>query len=273
MSSTRNAVNRVRREIFKVRLLTFAFLFILLLSAEPSRAQVTTPTPPPDNPGGTSVLGRAVMDNSMFYHFLFDQLEGRTNGADQQFRWDGEGWLGTDMNKLWIRSEGFDNQHGASDSDVEALYDRPLPRLRYFDWQAGIRQDVDSGPGRTWAAVGLEGLAPYLFELTPTFYVRDGGNVAGRITVFYDVLFTQRLIAEPEAELDMYNKDDPSRGIGSGISSLDTGLRLRYEFSRKFAPYIGLAYNGKYGNTATYARRAGEQVSGLQFVFGIRVWY
>ncbi len=273
MRVTLNVAYCAGREILQIRLLPVAVLFTLFLSAEPGRAQVITPTPPPSNLGGSSVLGRAVMDDSVFYHVFFDQLEGRTNGTNNQFRWDGEGWIGSDMNKLWVRSEGFADGNGVNDGDVEAFYDRPLPRVRYFDWQAGIRQDVDSGPGRTWAAVGLEGFAPYLFELAPTFYVRDGGNVAGRITVFYDVLFTQRLIAEPEAEVDLYNKDDPSRGIGSGVSSLDAGLRLRYEFSRKFAPYIGLAYNGKYGNTATYARRAGEQVSGLQFIFGVRVWY
>ena len=110
------------------------------------------------------------MDNMIFYHLLFDQFEGRTNGPDNEFRWDGEGWIGTDMNKLWIKSEGFVEHGRMSDGDQEVLYDRPIPYLRYFDFQAGIRYDLDSDPGRTWGAIGIEGLAPYFFEFAPTFY-------------------------------------------------------------------------------------------------------
>jgi copper resistance protein B len=247
--------------------------FTLLVYAPYLRAQVAVPTHSPGASGGDIAIGQAAMDNGIFYHVFFDQLEGRTSGARSQFRWDGEGWIGTDLNKLWVRSEGFADRTGVSDGDIEAFYDRPLPKLRYFDWQAGIREDVDSGPGHTWAAVGIQGFAPYLFEVAPTFYIREGGNVAGRVTVFYEVLFTQRLVAEPEAEVDMYSKDDSSRGIGSGLSTLDTGVRLRYEFSRKVAPYIGFAYNAKYGNSAMYARRAGLSASEPQFIFGIRLWY
>ena len=114
---------------------------------------------------------------------------------------------------------------------------------------------------------------PYYFQFAPTFYIRDGGNVAGRVTGFYDLLLTQRLIVQPEAELSFYNKDDPARLIGSGLSDLDTGVRLRYEFSRKFAPYVGFAYNGKYSGTARYARLAGESTSDPRFIFGLRLWY
>lgn len=249
-------------------------------------AQITTPTPSTDKSDDGSALGRAVMDNSIYYHVLFDQLEGRTSGPKTQFRWDGEGWLGTDTTKLWVRSEGYANGSGSQDADLEAFYDKPLPRFRYFDWQVGLRQDFSGGPayngtgrlanpgsGHTWAAVGLEGFAPYLFEVAPTFYIREDGNVAGRITVFYDLLFTQRLILQPEAEVDLYSKDDPANAIGSGLSSLDTGLRLRYEFSRKVAPYIGFVYNARYGNTAVYARNLGEPTRDPQFVFGVRLWY
>ena len=213
------------------------------------------------------------MGHQLFGHVLVDQLEDRTNGADHEFRWDGEGWFGTDMNRLWIKSEGVANKGSVSDGDQEFLYDRPIPRLRYFDAQVGVREDLDSGPSRTWAAIGIEGLAPYLFEFAPTLYIRNGGNVAGRINASYQLLFTQRLIAEPEAELNFYNKDDRARGTGSGLSEIDTGIRLRYEFSRKFAPYIGFAYNGKYGDTATFARQGGESTSDPRFVFGIRAWY
>ena len=213
------------------------------------------------------------MDNTIFGHVLFDQFEGRANGTENELRWDGEAWTGTDSNKLWLKSEGFSTATTVSDGDHEALYDRPIPHLRYFDAQAGIRQDLDSFPSRTWAAIGIEGLAPYYFQLAPTFYIRDGGNVAGRITVSYDLLITQLWIVQPEAELNFYNKDDPTRLVGSGLSDLDTGIRLRYEITRKFSPYIGFAFNGKYGNTVLYARNAGEATSDPRFVFGLRLWY
>jgi len=218
-------------------------------------------------------LGTPMADEEIFTHVLLDQFEGRTNGADNELRWDGEGWIGTDMNKLWLKSEGFVSNGAVSDGDQEALYDRPIPRLRYFDAQIGVRADLDSNPSRAWAAVGIEGLAPYNFKFAPTLYISDGGNIAGRITGFYDFLLTQRLIAEPEAEFNFYSKDDPARKIGSGLSDIDTGVRLRYEISRKFAPYIGFAYNGKYGNSARYSRQTGESTSDPRFVFGIRIWY
>ena len=214
-----------------------------------------------------------VRDNRIYTHVLFDQLEGRTSGSGSALRWDGEGWIGTDTNRLWLKSEGFLKSGAMSDGDQEALYDRPIPRMRYFDAQVGVREDLDSGPRRTWGAVGIEGLAPHFFEFQPTFYFRDGGNVAGRLEGSYDLQITQRLVVQPQAELNFYSKNDPRRGTGSGLSDLDTGIRVRYEISRKFAPYVGFVYAGKYGDTATYARQAGEAVDGPTFVFGIRVWH
>jgi copper resistance protein B len=214
-----------------------------------------------------------VMDNTAFYHLLFSQLEGRTNGPDNEFRWEGEGWIGSDINKLWFKSEGFVEDGVMADGDQEALYDRPIPHLKYFDLQAGVRYDLDSDPGRTWGAIGIEGLAPYFFEFAPTFYFSNRGFFAGRIEGSYDILITNRLIAQPQFELNMYSKANPIRGVGSGISGLDAGLRLRYEFSRKFAPYIGFAYTGTYGETAAFTRQAGKNPEDPRFIFGLRFWY
>ncbi|WP_252263537.1 copper resistance protein B [Paracidobacterium acidisoli] len=214
-----------------------------------------------------------AMGHGLIGHAMFSQFEGRTNGADNELRWDGEGWLGTDMNRLRVKSEAYGDGGGVSDGDHEALYGRPIPRLRYFDAQAGIRADLDSGPARAWAAIGVEGLAPYFFAFAPTLYIRNDGRVAGRLEGSYDLLLTQRWIAEPEAELNFYSKDDAPRGIGSGLSEMDTGIRVRYEVSRKFAPYLGFAWDGKFGGTVSYARQRGETSSDPRFVFGIRFWY
>jgi copper resistance protein B len=232
--------------------------------AAPPSAQATAPQTTANPP---------IMDDKIFLHAHFDQFEGRTNGPDSEFRWDGEAWAGTDMNKLWLKSEEFVNNGQMSDGDHEALYDRPIPRMRYFDAQAGVRADLDSGPKRVWGAVGIQGLAPHFFEFEPTFYFRDGGHLAARVQGSYDLLLTQRLIAQPELEMNFYSKQDPARGIGTGLSDIDTGIRLRYELSRKFAPYVGFAYDGTYGSTATFARQAKESVANPRFVFGVRLWY
>ena len=248
----------------------FFFAAILTIGG----TSVVTAQPPSPRTAPYAQYGEPpVMDNTIFYHLLFDQLEGRINGPDNEFRWDGEGWIGTDMNKLWFKSEGFVEHGRMTDGDQEALYDRPIPYLRYFDFQAGVRYDLDSDPGRTWGAIGIEGLAPHFFEFAPTFYFSNRDFFAGRIEGSYDILITNRLIAQPQFELNFYSKRDPSRAIGSGLADLDSGLRLRYEITRKFAPYIGVAYNGKFGETADFTRAEGGIVNDVRFVFGIRLWY
>jgi copper resistance protein B len=246
---------------------------ISCLGSQPAMAQSTASQPSGSAVAPTPPMEPPIMDNTIFKHILFDQLEGRTNGSDNALRWDGQGWIGTDMNRLWLKSEGFLDSGTVTDGDIEALYDRPIPHMRYFDAQVGIREDLDSGPRRTWGAIGIEGLAPYFFEIEPTFYFRDGGHVAGRLTTTYDLLITQRLIVQPELEMNFYSKRDPQRLIGAGLSDLDVGVRLRYEIRRKFAPYIGFAYTRKYGDTGRLSRQAGETLSDPRLVFGFRVWY
>jgi len=244
-----------------------------LVMAPGASAQSPVPSAPEPTPAQTPEWPPAVRDNMVFAHVLLNQFEGRTNGSENLFRWDGEGWIGTDMNRLWIKSEGFAGQGGMSDGDHEALYDRPIPHMRYFDGQAGLRTDLDSGSARVWAAIGMEGLAPYSFDFEPTFYISDGGHMAGRINGSWDLFLTQKWVLQPQAELNFYSKNDPGRQTGSGFSDIDSGIRLRYVLTRKFNPYVGWAYNGKYGGSARYARQSGEATSNSSFVFGVRFWY
>jgi copper resistance protein B len=247
---------------------------LLVTMAATSTANVAWAEPPASGTASYAQYGEPpVMDNTVFGHVLFSQLEGRTDGPDNEFRWNGEGWVGTDMNKLWIKSEGFLENGEVTDGDTEALYGRPIPYLRYFDFQAGVRYDLDSNPGLWWGAVGIQGLAPYFFEFEPTFYFSDRGRVAGRIEASYDILITQRLIAQPQIEMNFYNKSDPSRGFGSGLSEIDSGFRIRYEITRKFAPYLGFAYTGSFGRTANFVRNEGGNTQDPRFVFGMRIWY
>lgn len=157
------------------------------------------------------------------------------------------------------------------DGSHQLLYDRPV--TTYFDVQGGIRYDIDSGPSRGWAAFGIQGLAPQWFDVEATAYASDSGHFAARLQTFYDLLVTQRLILEPQIELNLYTKSDPGRRTGPGLSDVDAGLRLRYEFTRKFAPYIGVVFEDKFGGTASFARRQGESVNDVRFVLGVRSWF
>jgi copper resistance protein B len=252
--------------------LHLVFAGALLASFGPIPICAQAPETPVEAPTPASRWPKPVEDNRVLTFVSFDQLEGRTNGPNTSFRWDGQGWIGTDFNKLWLKSEGTVTNGITSDGDQEILYDRPIPYLRYFDWQAGVRLDLDSGPTRAWAAIGMQGLAPYFFNFAPTLYVRDGGRVAGRIEGSYDLYLTQRLILQPQVELNFYSQADRGRGIGTGFSDLDGGVRFGYQFSRKFAPYIGYAYSGVFGQTATFSRQAGQPTSAPRLVFGVWVW-
>lgn len=223
-------------------------------------------------PAGAVELDPPVMDRMIFMHGILDQFEGRSDGRTPQLRWSGEGWIGTDYDKFWVRTEGFRRSDGrVEDGRHEFLYSRAIST--YFDLQGGLRTDLDSGPTRNWASFGIHGLAPLFFELEATGYVRDRGHLAARFEGSYDLLITQRLILQPQIEINLESKSDPARLVGAGLSEIDTGVRLRYEFDRKFAPYIGVAYEGKFGQTASFARRAGESTSGVRVVFGIRSWF
>ena len=251
-------------------------LYLIALSTTFGTLATHAQTPPAATPDASQAVPLnwppPVHDNEVFEYLNFNQLEGRITGPQSTFRWDGEGWIGTNKNKLWLKSEGDVSNGTMSDGDHEALYDRPIPHLRYFDWQAGVRADLDSGPKRTWGAIGIQGLAPYSFEFAPTFYFRDGGHVAGRLEGSYNLYVTQRLVLQPQIEMNFYNKPDPARGIGTGLSDLDSGIRLGYQISRKFAPYIGFTYSSSFGETAAFARRAGQPAHSSSLVFGVWIW-
>jgi copper resistance protein B len=246
--------------------------FALAIGSEPTWAQV----PAQDasrlsmNLSGSDMA--PVMDNGIFTHALLEQFEDRSSGRNQEFRYDGQAWSGTDLNKLWLKSEGTVNNRGKfTDAQHEILYDRPI--FSYFDVQAGVRVDLDSAVTRTWGAFGIQGLSLYFFDVEATAYVSDQGRFAARLKASYDLLITQRLILQPEIEVNFYSKSDTARGTGSGLSDIDTGLRLRYEITRKIAPYVGVAYAGRFYQAADFGRRERQSPNDLRFVFGVRTWF
>ena len=183
-----------------------------------------------------------------------------------------QAWYGTTYDRFVIQAEGDVADGTLEESSTELLWGHALNA--YFDTQLGVRLDqYDEGKNRQWLAIGMQGLAPYWFELDVTAYVGDDGRTALSAEAEYELLLTQRLILQPRAELNLYGKDDAQNGLGSGLSDLAVGLRLRYEFSRQFAPYIGVEWTDTYGDTADYRRAAGQDTSGTQFVAGLRFWF
>jgi len=215
-------------------------------------------------------FGAPVDDEHVFYHAMLNEFEGRF-GRDSNFRWEGEAWAGTDMNRVLLRSEGEVTGGNVEDGQQELFYSRPINT--YFNAQVGTRYDLDSRPGRGWFAFGVEGLAPLFFQVAATGYASDTSHYGAKLEGSYDQLLTQTLILQPQVEMNFYTKDDPARLTGSGLSDIDMGLRLRYEFSRKFAPYIGVTYVSKFGNTASFARAAGEMTSDVRVTVGARIWF
>ena len=249
------------------RIIPLAAALIALATAAAAQTSAAKDEP---NPGMERI--EPVMDQPILAHVIFNQLEGRWNGTNTEFRWDGQGWVGTDYDKLWIKSEGTLQSNGTlDDGQQQFLYDRAI--TTYFDLQGGLRSDIDSRPTRNWAAFGIQGLAPYFFDLELTGYASGQGHLAAKLEASYDLLITQRLILQPEIELNLYSKADPARLVGAGFSDIDTGLRLRYEFNRKFAPYLGVVYDGRFGQSASYARRLGESTGDFRFAFGVRIWF
>ena len=210
-------------------------------------------------------------DDPLLFMFMADKLEWRDADEGDLWVWDADAWLGKDLNKLWFKTEGEYTDSNTESAFAELFYSRAV--ATYWDLQVGWRHDFRPEPDRDWFAVGFKGLAPYFFETDATLYAGGNGAVAGRIDAEYEILFTQRLILAPEVELDFYSKDDPERGIGSGFSTLELGLRLRYEIRRQFGPYIGVNWEKRLGGTADFAREEGESTSDVQFLAGIRAWF
>jgi copper resistance protein B len=193
-------------------------------------------------------------------------------GSEGGYEWDGEAWFGGDLHRFVLKSEGEGAwDHGVEDAEVQALYSRPVGL--YTDLQVGLRHDFEPGPQRTYATVGFETLFPYWFEAEGALFLSDKGELLARLEGSYDFRLTQRLVIQPRAELNFAAEDIPSRGIGSGLSDAELGLRLRYEIKREFAPYVGVVWSRKVGDTARFARAHGEDVDDTRVVAGLRAWF
>lgn len=209
---------------------------------------------------------------TIFSKLMLDRLEYRMAKGADGYHWEGEGWIGGDINRFAFKTEGEGDVGGRLESaEVQALYSRAIDP--WFNLQAGLRHDFGPDPDRTYAVIGVEGLAPYWFELDAQAFLSTKGDAHLRLEASYDQRITQRLILQPAAEVNIAAQDVPELGIGSGLSDIELGLRLRYEFTREFAPYVGLNWEGKLGDSARFTRAEGDGPSATSLVMGVRFWF
>lgn len=213
-------------------------------------------------------------DNAVRAGLLADKLEAKRDGGRTVLSFDAQAWVGTDLDKLWLkadgsRSLGTGGRLGAT--RTEALWDHAI--APFWSLQAGLRHDTGAGPARNWAAFGVQGLAPHWFEVQATAYVGAGGRTALRLEAEYDLLLTQRWVLQPHAKAQLHGRSDPARGIASGLSNAELGLRLRYEPHRQFAPYVGLVVERTPGAPVVQGLAAGHAVRQARVVMGFRMWF
>lgn len=242
--------------------------------ATPALTQSRTPIPALTDADRAAVYnapgGHQVHDSGVNSMLLINQLEWQGGDGNAQ-SWDIKGWVGGDIDRLWLRSEGERSAGRTESAEAQALWGHAIGP--WWDVVGGVRQDFKPGDSQTWAAFGVQGMALYNFEAEATLFVGESGHTAARLEGDYDILLTNRLILQPTAELNFYAQNDPQRGVGSGLSESELGLRLRYEIRREFAPYVGVSWNRAYGQTAQYARDDDEDVHQLRWVVGVRLWF
>jgi len=254
--------------------------------AMPAPALPAFTVPPPALPAdhyadrlfGTAAMERAraqmARENGgqTLHQLLLNIAEYGVHDGKAGYRWDGEAWLGGDIHRIVIKTEGSGTfREGVEDAEAQLLYSRAIGP--YFDLQAGVRQDISRSPARTYATVAVEGLAPYMFQTEATLFLSNTGDLLGRIEAWYDQRLTQDAIVQARVEANLSAQNVPETRTGAGLSDIELGLRLRYELSRRFAPYIGISWEAATGRTADYAKADGEDATTTSFVAGIRFWF
>ncbi len=213
-----------------------------------------------------------LADEHNFGGLRFDNLEYVNARESDGAHYDMQAWFGRTYDRFLLKAEGDVARGRLHDSRTELLWAHAV--ASYWDIQSGVRHDYGNDNGnRTWLAFGVQGLAPYWFHVDATAYLSGGGRAALRLEADYDLLLTQKLILQPRVEGNFYSKSEPERGIGKGLADASAGMRLRYELSRQFAPYIGVEWKRKFSHTASLAEAAGERVSDTRWVAGVRFWF
>ncbi len=210
-------------------------------------------------------------DDPIVTKVMIDQLENRYTNGEEQLVLEGNVWVGKDIDKLMIKADVEQVKGVTHELELQALYSRAVDP--YWDFQVGIRQDLEPTPVKNWLAIGFMGVAPYWFEIDSTLFIGESNQVGLRFAAEYEWMITQRWVLSPELGFNLHSKDVEATGTGSGLSDMQIGLRIRYEIKREFAPYIGINWNKKFGKTASYAEAEGEEIDSSQVVLGVRAWF
>lgn len=218
-----------------------------------------------------SLYAAETGDDPILTMIKIDQLEKTDIGGDNDTVWEAQAWIGRDLNKLWVKTEGEVIDSDVEEAELQLLYSRAV--APFWDIQIGWRHDIKPKPNRDWLALGVKGLAPYFFETDVALFVGEKGNVGVRTQFEYEMLFTQKLILSPEVEANFFSKNDADISIGSGLSDLNVGLRLRYEIKREIAPYLGVEWTKSFGKTADFVKEESGDISNVQWVLGLRAWF
>ena len=237
-----------------IRTRLFACVILLL----PAIARAQDPAPHPTH------------DDKVNHFLLFDQMEWHTGDNHSGVNWDVKGWIGKDKDRFEYRTEGLYEDDRVPTAQAHALYGRMIGR--WWDLVAGVREDFRPADPQTWAAFGVQGLAPYWIEVEATAYLTSGWRNHYRLELEHELRITNRLFLQPQIEMEIYGTDDLDHGFGKGLSTVDTAIRLRYEFKREFAPYLGVSWRQKYFGTADAAEAAGDTTGGSRLAFGVRLW-
>ncbi|WP_192876181.1 copper resistance protein B [Pseudomonas syringae] len=244
-------------------------------STQSAPAQSRTPIPPITDADRaavyTSHAGHQVHDSAINSYFLADKLEWQDANDGSALAWDLSGWIGGDIDRLLLRSEGERTNGKTEEAEIQALWGHSISP--WWDVVAGARQDFKPGAPQTWAAFGLQGQAISDLDIEASAFIGEAGQTAARLEADYDLQLTNNLVLQPTAELNFYGKNDPQRGNGSGLSTSEFGLRLRYEITPQFAPYVGVSWDRSYGKTADYAREDDEDTQDARLVVGVRMWF
>lgn len=209
-----------------------------------------------------------MSDMHNFGSVNFDRLEYVKARGDEWVAYEGEAWYGSTYNRAVIKAEGEVASGKLQESETQLLWRHAVST--FWDTELGVRFDHAQGaPNREWLAFGVKGLAPYWFEIDATAYIGTSGRTALGLKAEYDILLTQKLYLQPSVEVNFHGKDDERWGIGSGLTDGTAGLRLKYEVTRQFVPYVGVEWSSKFGKTADYARAAGDPKQETRFVAGL----
>ena len=196
-----------------------------------------------------------------------DLLEWRMRDGKDGLAWQGRAWTGGDLDRFLLRSEGAMEGGTVEHGEVRALWSHAIGP--YANLEAGIRQDFGHGPARTHATIGVDAMLPYWIEAEGAVFLSHKGDLTARVELTHDMRLTNQLILQPRLEADLSAQDVPALGLGSGITEASAGLRLRCAFQPRFAPYVGVHRERKFGDTARFARAAGEAAEATSFVVGV----